>query len=169
MRNFDAPLVSCASICISTRKMGGGFSMSPRADQRARNARRARGARFGSSRGRLGACRHGTCGPPPGLPLHRPVHMGRLGSGHAPVGRCSAVHGNSQAHGGRGEQNGPKMRFRENFQNRPSNFPCVLGTLKGVQNAPEHHHNTSISISNLQKRVLGPFCSPQPPWAWASP
>ena len=73
------------------------------------------GVRFGSSRGRLGACRHGTCGPPPGLPLHRPVHIGRLGSGHAPVGRCSAVHGNSQAHGGRGEcaqeQNGPKMRF----------------------------------------------------------
>ena len=61
------------------------------------------------------------------------------------------------------------MRFRENFQNRPSNFSCVLGTLKGVQNAPEHHHNISISISNLQKRVLGPFCSPQPPWAWASP
>ena len=61
------------------------------------------------------------------------------------------------------------MRFLENFGNRPSNFSCVLGTLKGVQNAPEHHHNISISISNLQKRVLGPFCSAGPPWAWASP
>ena len=56
------------------------------------------------------------------------------------------------------------MRFLENFRNRPSNFSCVLGTLKGVQNAPEHHHNTSISISNLQKRILGPFVllSPAP-------
>ena len=61
------------------------------------------------------------------------------------------------------------MRFLENFRNRPSNFSCVLGTLKGVQNAPEHHHNISISISNLQKRVLGPFCSPRPPWAWEFP
>ena len=73
--------------------------------------RRARGVRFGSSRGRPGACRHGTCGPPPVLPLHRPVHMGRLGSGHAPVGRCSAVHGDAQAHGGPEEQNGPKTAF----------------------------------------------------------
>ena len=109
--NFDARLVFSASICISTRKMGGRVNLSPWVDQRARNGRRARGDRFGLSRGRPGACRHGTCGPPPVLPLHRPVHMGRLGSGHAPVGRCSAVHGDAQAHGGPEEQNGPKTAF----------------------------------------------------------
>ena len=54
------------------------------------------------------------------------------------------------------------MRFLEIFRNRPSNFSCILGTPKGVQNAPEHHHNTSISISNLQKHVPGPTRTGRP-------
>ena len=51
---------------------------------------------------------------------------------------------------------GQKMRFLENFQNRPSKFSCVLGTLKGVQNAPKHR---STGPKPPRRAGTGPKCA----------
>ena len=38
----------------------------------------------------------------------------------------------------------PKVRFFKKISHPPPNFSGILGTPKGVQNAPEHHHTTLI-------------------------